>query len=1295
MPRPEGPLDDDGSALTQLAAGLRQLRQQAGTPPYRQLARHAHYSSTTLADAAAGRRLPSLAVTLAYVRACGGDAAEWKERWHRAAAETATAETTQPPPSHTAAGQGRDCPYFGLATFQPEDAEWFFGREELTADLEARIHAHRFLAVFGASGTGKSSLLRAGLLPRLGGTTAGTPPAARPADWRTVLMVPGPHPLEECAARLGALGSGPAAAVHAELLRDPRALHLTALHLTAGDRPGAELLLVVDQFEEVFTLCTDPSERAAFIAALVTAAGAANSRTRVVLGVRADFYARCAEHPELVAALRDAQLLVGPMTTDELRRAVTGPATRAGCTVEGALLARLVGDAAGQPNVLPLMSHALRETWRRRRGTTLTENGYLAAGGLRQALAQSAETVYRTLTPRQAATARSVLLQLIALGDGTEDTRRRVPRADLATDPGAGAVLDVLADARLLTLDATTVEITHEALIGAWPRLSGWIAEDRAGLLVHQQLNEATAVWERERRDPGTLLRGARLTEAAEWAGRQRSLPLGDRARAFLTASVRHHRRTARLRRAAVSTLAVLALLATGTAVWAAQQRSTARSERVQAVAEQLLAQAGQTRAIDPSLAAELDLASYRTRPSREAATGLIDSQNVPLSTPLTGHTQAVYAVAFSPDGHTLATGAGDDTIRLWDLTDPGHPTALGQPLRGHTNWVYWLQFSPDGRTLASASRDRTARLWNVTDPTHPKPWGPPLTGHTGYVFSVSFSGDGRTLVTASYDHTLRLWDVSDPAHPQPLGAPLTGHAGSVASAAFSPDGRTVASAGHDHTIRLWNVTAPGHPLWAAPLTGHSAAVYAVAFSPDGRTLASVSDDRTVRLWDVADPAHPHSLGRPLTGHTNTLLAVAFSPDGRTLATGGADHTIRLWDVTDPAHATQLGQPLLGHTGFVNWLAFSPDGRTLASASDDHTVRLWSLPRTAMTGHTDTVNAIAYAPDGRTLASAAGDGTVRLWNLTDPAQPHPWGPPLDTRAGAATRVAFSPDGRTLAALSDDHAVRLWDVADPAAPRLLGKLAVGGTDSVDALAFAPRGALLATGDSGNRLRLWDVADPTRPAAVGPVLTGGISTVVWAGFSPDGRLLADTSYDDKVRLWDMADPAHPRPLPSIATGDTGGLLGAAFAPDGNALATAGVGHTVQLWDLRRPARPEPLGQPLIGHTEAVDSVAFSPDGRTLASAGDDRTIRLWDVSAPARAVPVRTAMTAGHTGPVTAVAYSPDGHTLASAGADHTVQTSALDVGQAVTRVCATTRDTLTPQQWRQDVPEAGYQAPCGR
>lgn len=343
MPRPERPLGLDSGPLTRFAADLRKLREAAGRPPYRALAKKAHYSSTTLSDAAGGNTFPSLAVTLAYVDACQGDLRAWETRWHAAATEIAASAPREDP----AETSRQNAPYAGLSAFQPEDADRFFGRERLTGELLTKVGERRFLAVFGPSGSGKSSLLRAGLVAR-----------ARASGWPVMLFTPGAHPLEECAVHLAAATGEAPGTLLTELHDDPAALHLRIRQTMTGHPPDTDTLIVVDQFEEVFTLCQDRDERSAFIALLTAAATTATSRTRVVLGVRADFYGHCVQDPRLVEAIRDAQIAVGPMTGQELREAVTRPAVLAGCTVTGPLLAAVIADATGQPGALPLVSHA-------------------------------------------------------------------------------------------------------------------------------------------------------------------------------------------------------------------------------------------------------------------------------------------------------------------------------------------------------------------------------------------------------------------------------------------------------------------------------------------------------------------------------------------------------------------------------------------------------------------------------------------------------------------------------------------------------------------------------------------------------------------------------------------------------------------------------------------------------------------------------------------------------------------------------------------------------------------------
>ncbi|MFC5144818.1 XRE family transcriptional regulator [Streptomyces aureoversilis] len=965
MPRGERPLDAGDSPLLRFAAELRRLRQKAGNPTYRALSERAHYSIATLSSAAGGRVLPTLAVTLAYVRACDGDTQEWERIWHTVAAELAAELAAAAPPAGeggTVQGEERP-PYAGLAPFEADDADWFFGRERLVDELTARLAVRRFVAVFGASGSGKSSVLRAGLLPRLrAGQTTHT----------AVLFTPGSRPLHECASRLAELTGTPSGelagafaaeplglhhAVNRALARQPEGRDIGDIGGTGGTGDIRDIVLVVDQFEEIFTQCARPEERAAFISALLSGTAAPDSRCRVVIGVRADFYAHCLHHRDLCDALGGAQLSVGPMSAGELRSAILRPATRARLSVEGALLAALMTDVTGRAGTLPLLSHALLETWRRRRGNTLTLGAFQAAGGIEGALAQTAEEVYASFDVPQQAAARQIFLRLTALGDGTEDTKRRLVREELGSldhDPAdVATVLERAARARLVTLDRDRAEITHEALIRCWPRLRGWLTEDRDHLRLHRRLTEAAQQWQALGEDPGALYRGVRLSTARDLAAPHGSSPieLTSQERAFLDASLaaeaaetaRARRASTRLRRLAVL-LAALLLVAVAEAVYAVRAEDAMARQRNTALSREVADEAVALRHSRPALAAQLALAAYRLVPTEQARDGLLST----MTTSLTGHTQWLSSVALAPDARTLATGSFDRTVRLWELRDDRRPQALAT-VTGHTDTVTSVAFSPAGRLLATAGRDRAVRLWDVTDRRRPALIRT-LTGHRDTVFSVVFSPDGRTLATGSYDHTVRLWDITDPTAGETGPTTLTDHTLNVKPVAFSPDGRTLASAGDDRTVRLWDVRDVRRPVRLSVLTGHEDFVDTVAFSPDGRTLASGSDDRTVRLWDVSAPRRPAVLS-VLTGHADVVTSLSFSPDSRTLASASDDRTARLWDVTDPHHAGHRAT-FTGHVGAVNAVLVLPQGRGIVTASADHTAQIWQ---------TDTRHAIRRA----------------------------------------------------------------------------------------------------------------------------------------------------------------------------------------------------------------------------------------------------------------------------------------------------------------------------------------------
>jgi WD40 repeat protein len=1287
------------------------------------------------------------------------DLTHWQRLWERAVADPAG---DRPAVSASASAAEEDrptaedppvagvCPYRGLASYREQDARWFFGRERSTQALVTQLRAAEktggLVMLVGASGAGKSSLLHAGLVPAL---QDGGPGQDRTVDHsaagqesgraRAVLqLVPGADPLAELTRRIPELATvappGPEEgasepdttaftqavhkAVRAWARREVASGALrgdvsreTVVPVSREATPVSretvpvretvpEAVVIVDQFEETFTLCSDEADRRAFIQLLhaaCTPAGPGESPpVLVLLGIRADFYEQCLAHPELADALQHRHMVLGPLTTTELREAVTGPAKAVGLELEPGLAELIVREVSADgprgthdAGVLPLLSHALLATWQRRKAGRLTLAGYRAAGGIQGAVAATAERAWSGLDPAARTAARLLLLRLVRLGEDTQATRRRGTRRQLAqesSDPGkTEESLEALVRARLVTLDAETVEITHEALLHAWPRLRGWIDEDRGGNLLRQRLEEDGRAWEDSGRDSSLLYRGSRLGQADAWARSAGDTFLTRSAVEFLAASVRLRRRTVWISRGAVAALVVLAIVAAGSAVVAWQQRDDA-------VFEQVLAEADRVQDTDPSLSAQLDLVAHRLRPHDAGANNrLVSIVNAPLATPLLGHTGAVYLTTFSPNGRVLATASYDRTVRLWNVADPKRPKPLGKPLTGHTSWVSSAVFSPDGRTLASAGDDGTIRLWDVSDPAHPSALGAPLTGHAGTIYLIAFSPDGRTLASAGEDNSVRLWNLGDPAKPKALGA-LTGHTAAVRSVAFSPDGQTLAAGGDDDTIRLWKVADPRRPeAYGRVLTGHNGLVHSVAFSPDSRTLASGSADNTVRLWNVADPAHASAVGAPLTGHTGPIWSVAFSPDGRRLAAASADSTASLWNVSDPAYPSQVGEPLAGASGEMYALGFSPDGHTLATGSGDSKVRLWSIPTLDMTGSRG-----AFRPDGKVLATAARDGRIRLWNVSAPDRPEVLSGPFMPADGYQRSMVFSPDGRTLAVRTGNRELFLWNVSDPAHPEPVGRPLALRTRFAgpDSLAYSPDGRTLAAAYDDRTIQLWDVHDLSHVVKLGEPLTGHRGYVHTLAFSPDSSMLASGSADSTIRLWNVTDRRHVTPLGKPLTGHTGPINRLVYRPDGATLISGSDDDTVRLWNVSDPTRAEQIGPTLTGHTEAVVSLTLSRDGRTLASGGNDNTVHLWNVSDPSEAAPIGQSMSPNaRTGNF--LSFSPGSDMLGVSSGTDTVRLWNLDPDAAIRRICANTRNVLTPARWHEYLPRLSYDPPCDR
>lgn len=1107
------------------------------------------------------------------------------------AAET-PAET--PPPVE----RREDCPYPGLASFREEQAQWFFGREratkELLGRLTERIDGTGPLVVAGPSGAGKSSLLRAGLLPafRRGNFAV---PGAR--SWPRLLFTPTAQPDQKLADLVaGRIGKDPGTVLE-RLESDPGCLAEMLHTALSEERDGgaqpsdlARVLIVVDQFEETFTLCAEEHRRRLFIKALCAASTSTDERPApalVVLGMRADLLGNCARYPELVDALRYGQVMLGAMTTVELRDVIEKPARAVGLTLEDGLVDRIVGEfddeetlageATYHPARLPLLSHALHATWEQRRNGVLTIECYRDTGGISGAIRTTADDTYRGLSVEEQRAARQILLSLIKIGEDAKPTRQRVGPGRLAAESGnpaaASRALASLERARLVTVDKSNAEITHEALLREWPLFREWIDADRAGLVIRQRLTAATQRWLESGRDPDFLYPPGRLAEVGSWEQEHGpGIAVDATEQWFIDQSVTKRDRDRVRRRRGVLALAVLAVVAVVASLVAAWQWNAATDQRDNASARGLVAQAEAVRSGSPQLALRLGVAAQRISPSAETNASLVTTLlTTHYAGALTGSGRVVTTVAFAPRGNIVATGNEDGTTILWNVAQPDRPVRLGEPLDDRTaNTVASLSFSPNGNILAIGSSGGMTTLWDIADPHRPERLEQ-LDDDSPAVTSVAFSPNGDTLATGSSVGVATLWDITDPASSRQIGQPLSGHRSRVASVAFSPNGDTLATGSDDGTTILWNLTNPDRPTrFGSPLNDGTGTVTSVAFSPNGNTLATGGSIGTVSLWDVTAPAAAKSTGKPVSGHNGLVSSVAFAPDGQRLITGSDDGTAILWDVSDPAEPVQDLQPLMGHRSRVSSVAFGPDGHTVVTGSDD--------------------------------------GTAILWDLS--SRPRRLGKPLTGHNNQVSSVRF--EGETLITASPNDKEIRWDLTDPRSPRQVAESSREANKQVASLTTHPGEPVDATTGPDNSVILWDIRDPHAPRQIGPALTDHSGLVSSGVFSPNTDIFAAGTADGSVVLWDILDPAVPQRLAQLPAGHRKPISSMAFAPDGTTLATGSADNTVILWDVTDPRRPFRLGQPMTGHSESVKSLAFASDGRVLASGSADRTVLLWDLS-----------------------------------------------------------------------------------
>ncbi|MFE3856036.1 WD40 repeat domain-containing protein [Streptomyces griseorubiginosus] len=1246
MGRPEKPVDPLAGPIQKLAHELRELRRSAGGPSYRTMARTAGFSATTLADAAGGDRLPSLVVFQGYVRACGADPGEWEARWKEAAARAA---------GETRNDEDAVPPYRGLARFEMADRELFFGRGRLTEELCALVSGNRLAVVFGASGSGKSSLLRAGLIPRLQEEAA---KQKSPVVLR--VLTPGPRP----ATMYG--------------------------HLLLPEEGEPESWVVVDQFEEIFTLCRDRAERDRFLDLLLTARDP-RSRLRVLIGVRADFYARCAEHRGLADAMHGAGLLVGPMNAEELREAVVKPAQAACLIVERELTARIVEDVLDEPGGLPMLSHALLETWRRRKGRTLTLAAYEAVGGVHGAVAASAEAAYAELSEAQAHTARQLLLRLIEPGQGNADTRRPLTRGELAEwpDPEVGVVSESLARARLLTVDEEGVHLAHEALITCWPRLRGWIEEDRERLRHHRRLTEAAGTWLEHDRDPGTLYRGTRLARAEElFAGdNEPRQVLTVSEQAFLDAAVENrvteHRAVTRTRRrsralaAALSAVLVVASLI-GLGAWHLQ-RETER-QRTDTAARRVAEVAGALRTTDPRTAMLLGVAAWRISPLPESRRALLGALSQPELSSFTDPAPGAAPLRFLVDsGRTLLSVSGR-TWRAWNVDT--HRRIRSGPLPEGTA----IAAGPDGRVIVMQQDNGAQRLWD----THAERW----TGTSPAAdATVDFAASGRSYLVSGSDGKVRLYSGTG-------GGPRFETTAGLSGVAVDADGRQLAVCPEGRTPQVWNIAGhrelPGAWNTARGTCDNDLTTLALT---RGRLVLLGPDD--LRIWNTVSGRRVAVLPDP------KARFAALSPDGTFLATADR-REVSVWRLSAPGAPVfryPLGDQRLEH-GFT----WDPD-RPLLRYLEAGTVHTLDLTTTATASwRKNPVGAVRLSPDDHTLATAELIGERYVFELRD------------TRDGHLVRTLPSSP---LPVSAD----RTW----PVVPR----------DTLPLLAFSPEGGTLAYGvtvpgreAAPQRLTFWDVAREHERGTLDLATPSATGAAVDVALGPDGRTLhlarVSRLGDVIEETWDTtrrrrtavlngrtgsqlvvspsrnlvvfdglvvrAGRARARDL--VQDGEVGAL---AFSPDGGRLAVGDQTGRVALWDgtvrhragILRSVFPVPFGTDSDSGTdsddaEAVTALAFSPDGGTLAVGGAAGTLQLWDT---ATQQPLGGPLpTPGES--IDTLAFSRDNRTLYAGSGHVPLQRYVVDPGRAVSLVCARTGGAdLTRAQWHTYIPDAPYHRLC--